>query len=382
MKKYILLAIIAKFFILIWPIGALADTSLHGRWLDYYEEGDSTRISRGVSVVTQKPNERAGGYIKTGLWTWNMKDSAVSFRVKVSDWNKASVVTLVVGNGLKFSNAATFDIRRRFVGSPNDEWVEAVIPPSAWSVDGDIDWENIDSVLFSVMDTGESRITAQIANIKVVPMQKQAGRVTITVDDGLIDTMVMQKLLADRGVAGTAFVDVAKIDQPGYITTADMNALVASGWDIGGHNIGRLSKMTAAERADHVDATAKYLAAISPSGSKLYALPNGERNTDVNADLSTKFTHIFNIDGMSNDAAYLIPTNVNRHSIDKHTSLALAKKWVDDAKTNGEWVIINFHTFSDTWVNEEDWSVADVTALLDYIKELNVAVQPISAVLK
>ena len=57
-----------------------------------------------------------------------------------------------------------------------------------------------------------------------------------------------------------------------------------------------------------------------------------------------------------------------------------AKTWVD-AAVRGEWVIINFHTFSDTWEKEEDWSVADVDALLAYIKEQGIEVKPISKVL-
>jgi hypothetical protein len=73
--------------------------------------------------------------------------------------------------------------------------------------------------------------------------------------------------------------------------------------------------------------------------------------------------------------------NINRHSIDKHTSLDLAKKWIDDAKFNGEWVVINFHTFSDDWKLEEDWTLADFTDLLEYIKEQQLNVLPLSKVI-
>jgi peptidoglycan/xylan/chitin deacetylase (PgdA/CDA1 family) len=382
MKKYFIIALFLKIAVLCWPGVSLADTSLNGRWLDYYDEGDSLRQDGGVLINTRKPLERAGGYIKTGFWTWNLKDSVVSFRVKVSDWSKAKIVTLIVGNGLKFENAATFDIRRRFINAPNNEWVEVVIPQSAWAAEGNIDWENIDSVLFSVMDNGDDRITAQIANIKVVPVSKAQGVVSITFDDGMTDTMAGASIMQQYGYAGTAFIDVLQIGNKGFITEGDVAQLNRNGWDISGHNMGNLTKMSDDRLITHVHKTHEYLTDRRTKGSNLYALPNGARSAKVVNALHELFPYVFNIDGMANDPKYLINTNINRHSIDKHTPLSLAKKWVDDAKANGEWVIINFHTFSDDWSKEEDWSVADFTALLEYIKQQEIPVKPVSEALK
>ena len=64
----------------------VADTTLNGRWLDYFEEGDSVRVDRGVAVTTRVAGAKAGAYLKTGLWTWNLERSSLSFRVKVSEW--------------------------------------------------------------------------------------------------------------------------------------------------------------------------------------------------------------------------------------------------------------------------------------------------------
>lgn len=381
MKKYIFLAFMLKFFVLVWPGVALADTTLNGRWLDYFEEGDSIRIDRGASVTTQKPREKAGTYIKTGLWTWNLNKNALSFRVKVSDWNEAGVVTLIVGNGIKLGAAATFDIRLRFVGSPDNEWIEVVVPPSAWTEENTVDWDNIDMVLFTVMDNGGKRITAQIANIKAVPVTKAPAVVSITFDDGLPDTITGASIMRGYGYTGTAFIDVTKVGTTGFITEHDVALLNLYEWDVSGHNIGNLTRMTQAELSYHVAATNAYLTSRDTKGSNLYALPNGGRNNAVIEALRPNFPYVFNIDGMANDQKYLINTNINRHSIDKHTSLALTKKWIDDAKANGEWVILNFHTFSDDWAKEEDWSVADFTALLEYVKEQGVTVKPVSEVL-
>ena len=381
-KFLLALAFVFKVVVLTtcWPLSALADSSLSGRWLDYYAEGDSYRIDKTAKVITQKPGERAGAYLKTGLWTWDMDNVSVSFRVKVSDWSKTKVATLIVGNGLKFENAATFDIKRRFVNPPNDEWIEVNVVPSAWTIDGTVDWKNIDSVLFAIADDGSERITAQIANIKYRPLAKQTGVVSITVDDGLSDTLVAAEIMKKYGMVGTAFIDPMYIDEKGYMTSTELLALAQSGWDVGGHRMGNLTKLDAQGLSEHVLYVSEYLNRNNFSGANLYALPNGGRSSIVNTTLASRFSYIFNIDGTNNDPLFTLPQNINRHSIDKHTSLKLAKTWVD-AAARGEWVIINFHTFSDTWEKEEDWSVADVDALLAYIKEQGIEVKPISKVL-
>ena len=384
MKKFLYyFSIFVIFFALGFYLApANADTNINGRWLDYFEEGDSLRQDGGVKVTTIKPKEKAGAYLKTGFWTWNLEKSSLSFKVKVSNWNDAYIVTLLVGNGLKFDNAATFDAKRHFINPPNNEWVEVSVPPSAWDIAGDIDWKNIDSILVSVADTGNKRITVEIADIKVVPMTKTSGVVSFCIDDGLIDTMQAFTIMERMKIRGTVFIDVKEISNKGFISSAQLGDLNAAGWDIGGHNMGILTKYSAEDLSKNLNDTSKYLKERNFQGSNLYALPNGGRNSSIIQELSKNFNFIFNIDGMSNNQNHLVKTNINRHSIDKHTSLALAKKWIDDAMTNNEWVIINFHTFSDTWEKEEDWTIEDFKSLMEYVISSNIPVMTISEVLK
>lgn len=372
MKKILITLLTLKFLLFVWPGLAYADGfSVNGRWLDYFEEGDSYRTEQGVVVTTRVPGEKAGAFVKTGLLKWDFNNSSVTFRVKVSDWKEVSTLSLIVGNGTKFERAATIDIKTRIINPSNNEWLQINAPFSAWSIEGDIDWTKIDNVLFSVADKGNERITAQLSGL-VVQKQPSLGAISITIDDGLVDTITAADLLAKRNVAGTAFIDVDTIGQPGYISESDVQRLIDSGWQIGGHRIGRLSQLSQPELSAHVERTYGYLTQHAIKTFE-YALPNGARSEAITQTLSERFTYIHNIDGMSNDGYSAIPTNINRHSIDKHTSLALAKTWVDAAK-RGEWVVINFHTFSDTWIREEDWSVADVEALLDYVIEQQVPI--------
>lgn len=382
MKKILCFLVLFKFLFLTWPV--FADSSINGRWLDYYEEGDSTRIDKGVSLKTKEGQKRVGAYIKTGLWTWDLSDSILTFRIKISNWRDVDTAILVVSSsGLKFEKAATFNIKQRLIGTPNDEWVEISVPKSAWVIDGDIDWSKVNSFLFAVADLGYKRIDAEIANIKVSKIEKhQEAFITISIDDGLKDTNDVFGVMQKFGYPGTAFIDVEKIDQDGYVKRSDLFAMLINGWDISGHRIGNLKQLNQDELKEHSKKAFDYLQSLGSPGAKQYALPNGARNVNISNALFENFDFIFNIYGMSNDSQTVLTSSINRQSVDKHTSLALAKKWVDDAIANKEWLIINFHTFSDDWKNEEDWSLEDFTSLLEYIQSKNVKVMSASNVLK
>lgn len=360
-----------------WPVSVFADSSLNGRWLDYFDEGDSIRIEQGVKVTTRKPEERAGSYLKTGLWTWDLSNTSMSFRIKVSDWKSVSILTLMVGNGLKFEKSALIDIRRRFINPPNNEWIEVNIPFSSWSRDGNIDWTKVDSFLVTIADNGAQRVTVEIANIKYRKQSPTSGVISLTFDDGEIDTLKAASVLAKYRIPATAFIDPLVIGTDKFMSSDDIKALAAAGWDIGGHRIGNLNQLSNDDLIKHATDVSNYLQTLGVNGQNLYALPNGFRTEKTVNALSEKFRFIFNIDGMNNDAKVIIRKNINRQSIDKHTSLALAKSWVDAAK-NGEWVIINFHTFSDTWEKEEDWSIADFTSLIEYINSQNIPILTVS----
>lgn len=354
--------------------------SINGRWLDYYDEGDSIRVANGSSVTTRKAKERAGTYLKTGIWKWDIENKSVSFRVSVSDWNEVEVVSLILGNGIKLEKSATFDIENRFVNAPNNEWVDVVVPKSAWIIDGEVEWDKIDTILFVIADKGNKRVSAKITHIETdVIADNTVGQVSITFDDGYADTKVGADILAKFGYAGTAFIDTDKIGQPGYLTKSQLIEMQLMGWDFGGHNIGKLSNMDSTHLTTHLDQTKGYLDQFG--GSKIYALPNGERNQHIIDKIQKDFPYVFNIDGMANYATHLHRVNINRFSVDNVTRVSLAKKWVDAAKNGREWVIINFHTLSDAMDKPEDWSAEDLTELLQYIKLQNIPVVPVSQVI-
>lgn len=61
--------------------------------------------------------------------------------------------------------------------------------------------------------------------------------VSLTFDDGNADATVAAQTLQANGLRGTFFVPSGYIDQPGYLSRADLGGIAAAGNEIGGHSV-------------------------------------------------------------------------------------------------------------------------------------------------
>lgn len=61
--------------------------------------------------------------------------------------------------------------------------------------------------------------------------------VSLTFDDGNANQMAAATVLNNNGVKGTFYITSGFLNAPGYLTTANLNSLKASGHEIGGHSL-------------------------------------------------------------------------------------------------------------------------------------------------
>ncbi|MGB7448108.1 MAG: polysaccharide deacetylase family protein [Ornithinimicrobium sp.] len=101
----------------------------------------------------------------------------------------------------------------------------------------------------------ETEPTGNEPDLPPLDPQKQAGAaetptvVSLTYDDGFDDQAGAARVLDHYGVDGTFYVTDDFIDDPGYMTRADLDALQRNGHEIGGHTVThpRLGEIDAAE---------------------------------------------------------------------------------------------------------------------------------------
>ena len=125
---------------------------------------------------------------------------------------------------------------------------------------------------------------ATLANDLQAHIRPPAKTFVITIDDGWADGYTYAlPIMHDYGFVATYFVIAGRIDKPGFLTSADLQALVASGDEIGDHTMDhlRLAHQTSAKRTYEIDAAAARIAQVTGYWPESLAYPYGSVNSQV-----------------------------------------------------------------------------------------------------
>jgi peptidoglycan/xylan/chitin deacetylase (PgdA/CDA1 family) len=366
---------------------ALVRTDNNGTgWGDYYEAGDSAADTvdyvvgtQSVSVTTQTLNTFAGIYNEV---SFNLSGRNIKIYVKSPDWSKVSHCVLILGSdSWTLSDTVTLDIGTRLQNPPDDEWIEIVVPRSAFEVYGSPDWGAIDMALFRIKDNNSSYATVKLDSISSFS-EGSGGMVSITFDDGYDDVYDTAKTILDnKDFVATAFIIPSLLGDSGYLTQTEVDSLHSGGWDISGHSDKKLTTLTSGELTTEISSLKTYFSSKNYRGRNLFAFPYGAWNQDVIDEIEGFFTRGFNIDGWNNPLNNLSSFRINRQSVDKWTTTTMIKGWIDAAKDNGEWCILNFHTLVSTLVDSQDFLTSDFTTIINYLDSEEITVLPISEAL-
>ena len=302
--------------------------------------------------------------------------------VKSSDWNKTERFVIIIGSdSYDLKNTITLDIKTRLVNPPNNQWVELVVPFSDWGVFGNPDFSKMNIMLWQAFASAGSVVETEVHSMNVVEKPNTLGVVSIAFDDGKQATVVGSNIMKKYGFMGTAFIDPKMLGQDSFMTQKDVDQLSSIGWDIAGHAyLYELYQKTPTEIEQIMSSTAHYLKSRSYKGSNLYSYPNGRITEDILLSTQSNFEFGFNINGWNNTQSYAPSFNINRRSVDKYTTVEQIKQWVRQAKENGEWLIITFHTLDVDNDADENYSPEQFEEVCMYLKNIGIDVKPISDV--
>ena len=348
----------------------------------YYEDNDIKSIGRyetkPVLQITTTTSEKAGGYYNFPK-SISLRNKSIRFWVKASDWKQIQDMNLILSTGDDtFEHSLTLDLTTKLHNQTNDHWVEVTASISNFEAYNNPDIDNIKSVLWQVRDKGNKRVTTTIDKFSVIDNGVNS-RISITIDDGLADNTVAKQIMDKYNIKGTLFIDPTAIGTKGYLTQAQIDKFASDGWDIGGHDVNyTLKAMSQAEIDDFMDKTAAYLKKHNYKGAEYFAFPGGINDPRVNESVSKHFKYGLNVDGTTNPGSVISNMRINRKSVDKYTTVDMVKQWVDDAKKNNEYLILNFHTFSNTSTDDENVKPADFEAIVKYISNTQIEAKPVS----
>jgi peptidoglycan/xylan/chitin deacetylase (PgdA/CDA1 family) len=154
-----------------------------------------------------------------------------------------------------------------------------VVPPSTFAAQ-----------LTGMQAAGWHTITmATLANDLQAHVKPPPKTFVITIDDGWYDGYTYAfPILQSHGFVATYFVIAGRIDKPDFLSSADLQALVAAGDEIGDHTMDhyRLAVRPAASLKYEIDAAAARIAQVTGYWPESLAYPYGSVNAHAEAGVA------------------------------------------------------------------------------------------------
>jgi peptidoglycan/xylan/chitin deacetylase (PgdA/CDA1 family) len=162
------------------------------------------------------------------------------------------------------------------VAEAGDSLPGLVVPPTRFSAQLD-----------ALENAGWHTITlAALADDLAVHRNPPARSFVITIDDGWEDGYTYARPILDHhGYVATYFVIAGRIDRPGFLTTSELQALVADGDEIGDHTMEHvsLSQQKGTLLTYEIDAAAARIAQVTGVWPESLAYPYGGVNARAEA---------------------------------------------------------------------------------------------------
>lgn len=204
--------------------------------------------------------------------------------------------------------------------------------------------------------------------------------VSLNFDDNTADHRIALRLLGERGLKGTFYVNTAWLGTSGfYLNRADLGAAAAAGHEIAGHSLLHidLTSLSSAELRRHVcdDRAALVGWGFSPTS---FAYPYARQNAVVQDVVrGCGYTNARTVGGLACagcvKAEPIPPLNAfnirTPGLVLRETTLQQLKKYVTDAEAaGGGWIPFVFHRICNG-CRSDSVTEADLTGFLDWLKE-------------
>lgn len=201
-----------------------------------------------------------------------------------------------------------------------------------------------------------------------------AQMVSLTFDDGWQSQYEeVVPLLEAAGMESTFYIISGTFDESEYMSADEVADLAAMGHEIGAHSVNHahLADIDQDDLAFELAQSKADLEEVTGTAVRTFAYPYGEYDDDVlESTEAAGYTTARTADDGFNDGdteAYLL----RAYTVEGDTSIDFVKDLIDEAKSDGTWLIISFHHIDDSG---DQYSIpADYVAeVIGYLKESGV----------
>jgi peptidoglycan/xylan/chitin deacetylase (PgdA/CDA1 family) len=216
--------------------------------------------------------------------------------------------------------------------------------------------------------------------VNVVPH----GAIILMFDDAVSEVYTnVYPYMLSKHMPGTVYAISSLVDTAGYLTTAQLQEIYGSGWDIGNHSsdITNFTTLTQAEIETRLSTCKSFLdAAGMTRASSHVAYPGGGYDADVEAAMVAQSMVTgrlaFAASAFKTFVMPLIYANqINAYEIINTTTIATVKGWIDQAVARKAVTSIFTHKVAASGGN---MTISDFEELVDYIVTSGLPVLTIS----
>lgn len=244
-------------------------------------------------------------------------------------------------------------------------WVQLVLPRSRAATVGTPTLTALTDVRVTTYDGGVGvPMVTHFGGIGLVPDGSSLypnGVVSLTFDDGLADHYTEAKAYLDsKGAAGTCYPIIGALNTSGYMTTAQLKALVSmSGWEMGLHaytnanhdGVGGITALSPSDQVKDIVQSKEWLLANGFRDTDNYAYPQGIFNHATADNLrpwisSARTTKSRPTSAPGPGGETFPPSDrmkMYQRALSNTDTLANITAFVDAIKANKEWLIMTFH---------------------------------------
>ena len=229
--------------------------------------------------------------------------------------------------------------------------------------------------IFIVPILGEATGQAWFDDISVKEYGPGEGAVTIMFDDGELNTYEQAlPAMEQHGWPGATAVITEMVGEEGFMDWDQLKILQQKDWDVLSHGITHsdLTTLTTLGAKQELYKS-KRLLEINGFEIRHFALPFGAYNAEIMALGTNYYKSVRPYEQGSNPAGAL-PWEVKVRGVTTATDTATIEEWVNEAKNNGQWVVIVYHKIAETGDDAYFTTPAELANMLQTIDDSGVEV--------
>ncbi|AOE44306.1 minor tail protein [Gordonia phage Eyre] len=317
--------------------------------------------------------------------------------VKFAEADKIARLRILLSPDTGFTNYWTFESVISSSGIPevqrpfkHGEWVPIALPWSTAVATGTPGTTNLNYVRVLINDRSAGASTIRVGRVEYMPAPNAVypnGVCVLTYDDTFLSHYTVARTHCDRyGFRGVLFPIIERIGQPGYMTDAQFDEMAfTNGWEVGAHastyakHVQSVTGMTSAERAAEF-AAIKAWQQQRGYVSNAFAYPNGTVDAVSELDLRKYFSlgrlalGRFSGGGADDQQVPSLPFRMYGQSCGNLT-VAQVTAEIDRAIANKTMLTLLFHDLVETKVTANDTTIANHSAIIDYLATSGIAVR-------